>query len=386
MNNKSCRLCGGTRLKKLAALCSNIKIMGPQFSEGDCDIVACSDCGFVFNQYENADQDCFDKYYRSSSSKTMDYYDIYPCDVIDAYFAHLLQNLEKYIAKDSHVLDVAGGHGQLAQYLMEHGYPNITVLEIKPECIRSAKALGISVLEGSLFNLQAHKGEYDLVLCDHSLEHFVDVGDALHRMKAFIKPGGHLYIEVPDIEGYQGQNAPPYHYLTYEHVCHFSDCTMDNLANCFGLRIVNRNKCVKGNDYPTLCVMCELDSANKPIQKDIVSEPAMLHYLRQCEKGIATAVRPFEASQVPLILWGVGASTAQLLNGNFDRCNVIQLVDSNPARQGLSFQIGDRILQIEAPSNVRSREAVIFILSPSYRSSIEKSIRSYGYQNETASL
>lgn len=140
-------------MKKLAPLCTNMRIMGPQFSEGSCDIVACSDCGFVFNQYENADQDCFNRYYRSSSSKTMDYYDIYPRDVIDAYFTHLLQNVEKHITKDSLILDVVGGHGQLAQYLIEHGYPNITVLEIKPECIRSAKELGIGVLEGSLFDL-----------------------------------------------------------------------------------------------------------------------------------------------------------------------------------------------------------------------------------------
>lgn len=386
MSLESCRICGGTRFKKLGTLCSNMKVMGPQFSVGNCDIVACSDCGFVFNQYENADQNCFDRYYRSSSSKTMDYYDVYPRDVVDAYFAHLLHNLEGYITKDSCILDVAGGHGQLAHYLIEHGYPNITVLEIKPECIESVKDLGIDVIESSLFDLENQKGEYDLILCDHSLEHFVDIDNALRRMKALIRPGGYLYIEVPDIEGYQEQCAAPYHFLTYEHVCHFSSCTMHNLANCFGLRIVNQNKCVKGNDYPTLCVMYELDSINKPAQKDCVSESALLHYLKQCEKDIAAAVGRFETSQVPLILWGIGASTAQLLNGNFDRCNVIQLVDSNPARQGISFQVGGRMLQIEDPFNVHSREAVIFILSTAYKSSIEKSIRGYGYQNEIASL
>ena len=66
--------------------------------------------------------------------------------------------------------------------------------------------------------------------------------------------------------------------------------------------------------------------------------------------------------------------------------NVIQLVDSNPARQGLSFQVGDRMLQIEDPSCVENREAIIFILSTAYKISIERSIRSYGYQNETVAL
>ena len=386
MNIKPCEICKGTRFQKLGTLCSNMKIMGPQFSEGSCDIVACSDCGFVFNQYENADQACFDMYYRSSSSKTMDYYDIYPKDVIDTYFEHLLHNLEGYISKDSRILDVAGGHGQLAQYLIEHGYTNITILEIKPECIESVKALGIDVIEASLFDLQIQTGEYDLVLCDHSLEHFVNLGDALWQMKSLIKPCGHIYIEVPDIAGYQKQNAAPYHFLTYEHVCHFSDYTINNLANCFGLQIVERNKCLKGNDYPTLCVMYKLSSTYKPAQKDPASASALLNYVKHCEKGIAIEVSRFEESQVPLILWGVGASTAQLLNGNFDRCNVIQLVDSNPARQGLSFHVGGRMLQIEDPSCVENCEAVIFILSTAYKTSIERSIRSYGYQNETVAL
>lgn len=363
-----------------------MKIMGPQFSKGKCNIVVCSDCGFVFNQYENADQSSFDAYYRSSSSKTMDYYDIYPKDIVDAYFEHLLNNVKNYITKDSCILDVAGGHGQLAQYLIEHGYPNITVLEIKPECIRSVKDLGINVLEKSLFDLHDQLCKYDLVLCDHSLEHFVKLDTALQIMKKLIKPCGHIYIEVPDIEEYQNQNAAPYHFLTYEHVCHFSDYTMDNLANCFGLRILNRNKYIKGNDYPTLCVMYENDNVSKVVQRDPVSEFALLNYIKGCEKEISAVVSKFEVSQVPLILWGIGASTAQLLNSNFDRCNVIQLVDSNPARQGLSFKVGKHVLQVESPSNIQRRDAVIFILSTVYKTSIERSIRSLGYQNDIASL
>ena len=101
---------------------------------------------------------------------------------------------------------------------------------------------------------------------------------------------------------------------------------------------------------------------------------------------IAAATKPFEESQVPLILWGIGASTAQLLNGNFDRCNVIQLIDSNPARQGISFQVKGRMLPVEDPSSVKNREAIIFILSTAYKVSIERSIRGHGYQNEIVSL
>lgn len=118
MNIKPCEICKGTRFQKLGTLCSNMKIMGPQFSEGSCDIVACSDCGFVFNHYERAEQSSFDDYYLSTS-KTMNYYEMYPDMVADSYFLHIFDNIQGYITEKSRILDIAGGYGELAQLLVK---------------------------------------------------------------------------------------------------------------------------------------------------------------------------------------------------------------------------------------------------------------------------
>ena len=385
MNIKPCEICKGTRFQKLGTLCSNMKIMGPQFSEGSCDIVACSDCGFVFNHYERAEQSSFDDYYLSTS-KTMNYYEMYPDMVADSYFLHIFDNIQGYITEKSRILDIAGGYGELAQLLVKKGFQDVTVLEWKPECVQAIRNAGIAAIEGNLLRLDTEREKYDLIICSHTLEHFVDTNTAMEKLRELVKPNGYVYLEVPDLYRYSELERAPYHFLTYEHVCHFSEVTLHNLSAQFGFQMMYLNKYIKCNDYPCLCAMLQPASPNAELIQDAESTSCMLNYLRKCEETIAAVTKPFEDSQVPLILWGIGASTAQLLNGNFDRCNVIQLVDSNPARQGLSFQVGDRMLQIEDPSCVENREAIIFILSTAYKISIERSIRSYGYQNETAAL
>ncbi len=385
MNIKPCEICKGTRFQKLGTLCSNMKIMGPQFSVGICEIVACSDCGFVFNRYESAEQSSFDDYYLSTS-KTMIYYEMYPELVADSYFLHIFNNIQGYITQKSRILDVAGGYGELAQLLVKKGFLDVTVLEWKPECVQAIRNAGIAAIEGNLLRLDIEQEKYDLIICSHTLEHFVDINTAMEKLREMVKPNGYVYLEVPDLYRYSELERAPYHFLTYEHVCHFSEVTLHNLSARFGFQMMYLNKYVKCNDYPCLCAMLQPTSLNAELSRDAESTSCMLDYLRKCEETIAAVTKPLEESQVPLILWGIGASTAQLLNGNFDRCNVIQLVDSNPARQGLSFQVGDRMLQIEDPSCVENREAIIFILSTAYKISIERSIRSYGYQNETVAL
>jgi 2-polyprenyl-3-methyl-5-hydroxy-6-metoxy-1,4-benzoquinol methylase len=383
---KKCKICQNTENKKLAGLCSNMRIMGTSFEDGGCDIVVCTKCGFVYNQYENAAQSNFDEYYLSDSSKTVNYYDVYPQKLADEYFEHIYDNIKDYIHKDSRILDIAGGYGELSEYLINKGYTDVTMLEMKQPCIQYAKNKGINVLEGNLLKLQSYDEQYDFIICSHDLEHFIDIDTALERIKKLMKPDGMLYIEVPDIEEYANLDRAPYHFLTYEHVCHFSKNTIHNIANQFGFEIVYLKKYVKCDDYPCLYSLMRHGAEVKDTVQDDVSEKAMLKYIDKSRQEIMPVTEEFEISQKKLILWGIGASTAQLLNGHFDKCNVIQIVDSNKARQGVAFKIGERRLCVEDSTEIKDKEAVIFILPTAYKDSIIKAIRNHGFENDVVSL
>ncbi len=72
--------------------------------------------------------------------------------------------------------------------------------------VLAANQLGdrdIPVIEGDLFNFQP-KEQYDLVLSCGLIEHFNDTKDIISRHLSFLKPGGTLFITLPNFTGVNG--------------------------------------------------------------------------------------------------------------------------------------------------------------------------------------
>ena len=186
---------------------------------------------------------------------------------------------------------------------------------------------------------------------------------------------------------YKEMDNTPYHFLTYEHVCHFSDITVENLASVAGLKIMEKGHYVKCDDYPCIWAILKKDSSVSPlIRKDADTWEDIYAYIKICGKQIQQKLKPLAERRKALILWGIGASTAILLDSAFGGCNVIQLIDKNKARQGNVFEINGRKLAVEPPEQITDSSAAVFILSGAYRASIEKDIRQMGLNNEIMSL
>lgn len=73
------------------------------------------------------------------------------------------------------------------------------------------------------------------------------------------------------------------------------------------------------------------------------------------------------------------------MNGKFDQCNVIKLVDSNPYRQNIEYVVAGRKLKIEDPSTIDTNDLIV-ILPLMYDLSIRKQIISMGLNNNVQSL
>ncbi len=61
----------------------------------------------------------------------------------------------------------------------------------------------VAVIETDLFNYQP-ENSYDLVLSCGLIEHFNDTADIINRHIAFLKPGGSLFITIPNFRGVNG--------------------------------------------------------------------------------------------------------------------------------------------------------------------------------------
>ncbi|HVW12278.1 MAG TPA: class I SAM-dependent methyltransferase [Mucilaginibacter sp.] len=88
----------------------------------------------------------------------------------------------------------------------------------------------IAVIEGDLFNYKPTE-QYDLVLSCGLIEHFQDTKDVIARHLPFLKPGGTLFITLPNFTGINGWVQRKYDMSNYEK--HNIDSMNPNLlASC----------------------------------------------------------------------------------------------------------------------------------------------------------
>jgi 2-polyprenyl-3-methyl-5-hydroxy-6-metoxy-1,4-benzoquinol methylase len=110
--------------------------------------------------------------------------------------------------RGKHVLDVGSGYGGMLISMAEQGAA-ITGIEIDPERARMGKQrlgeLGLDVpyLEGDICEsgIEAKLGQFDVVVCQDVLEHVLDPSSVIRSLCAMMKPGGVIYIQIPNKYG-----------------------------------------------------------------------------------------------------------------------------------------------------------------------------------------
>ena len=378
-----CPVCGSEKHERIYRLCDNMRILGKTFPDKEAFVAACEDCGLVFTD-TIAKQEDFISYYKHGAVSPK-YYEMFGEEETNHYYEHLLSIISPYMTKESKIYDVAGAWGELGKFLLDKGFTNITVIDPNADCIKSSESKGLKVAECSTADMMEHLQEKcDVMILNHTLEHILDVKTAFENMGELLKDEGHIFIEIPDALAYVDEEAAPFNFLTYEHVLHLTMHDLENLAALYGYEI-----CVQGSyykkvsNYPSVYAVFKKARCKGTITYSDRAKNKVEQYIVKSRESIESFIAHLRASGEPLILWGIGASTAILLN-SFTGCNVVSLIDRNPARQGLKFKAGDDILAVQAPDAVG--EGTIVILSIPYHASIAKQIRDSGLKNKIVSL
>jgi SAM-dependent methyltransferase len=78
-----------------------------------------------------------------------------------------------------------------------------------PLTVEKGSVRGFDLLDGdALYMAEIADESYDFVYSSHCLEHMPDVRLALRNWVRILKPGGYLYIVVPDFELYEKKQWP----------------------------------------------------------------------------------------------------------------------------------------------------------------------------------
>jgi 2-polyprenyl-3-methyl-5-hydroxy-6-metoxy-1,4-benzoquinol methylase len=101
------------------------------------------------------------------------------------------------------VLDVGCGAGAMAPGLRAAGATELVGIEVVPAVAEQALRALDDVLVGPVEErVDELEGTFDTVLCLDVLEHLVDPGSVLVRLRGHAEPGAHLQVSVPNARHY----------------------------------------------------------------------------------------------------------------------------------------------------------------------------------------
>lgn len=296
----------------------------------------------------------------------------------DALLAHSRENALDLIARrdlsskqDCLVVELASNDGYLLKNFVEQGI-HVLGIDPAPGPAKSAEEIGVPTLcdfftEDLAHRLSAEGKQADVIIANNVLAHVADTNGFVRGVRALLKDGGVVVIEVPYVRELieHGEFDTIYH----EHLCYFSVCALDALFRQNGLFL---------NDVKTLSIhggslrlYVEKHERPSPVILEMLSEEKALgldryeYYknfserVQEIRNEMQALLKDLRSQGQTIAGYGAAAKGAIMLNYIGAGTDVIDyVVDRNVHKQGL-YMPGtrqpipgpDRILK-DMPDNV----------------------------------
>lgn len=138
------------------------------------------------------------------------------------------------------VCDLGCGAGALLTGLAKRGH-DVLGVDPNPVALANAARIGLRVLQGTAEALPADcpRGEFDLVVMSHSLEHCREPLTAMRNAAALLAPNGLLVCDVPNhaSAGFRAQGPAWFHTDAGRHLWFFTPRSLRRLAEHAGLHV-----------------------------------------------------------------------------------------------------------------------------------------------------
>jgi SAM-dependent methyltransferase len=282
------------------------------------------------------------------------------------------------------IVDLGCANGGLLGELKALGFSNLVGVDPSPACVTNATAAhGIPSFVGSIRQLPANLGKFDLVMLSHVLEHVADLQSTVDSLTALLNDGGIFYVEVPDASRYDQFLVAPFQDFNTEHINHFTLSSLRNLFERHGYTLESSGEkdieSSAGCPYPAVYgffrkPVCRIMS-QKAFEVDLEFRKGMTNYIELSRRKISQIeekLAPLRTSTSPLIVWGTGQLTMKLLaETSLGAACIAAFVDSNPINQGKTL-VGHPIL---APHQIKDHRAQILVATMLHQKEITATIR-----------
>jgi len=231
----SCPVCGSNNYT--VTYTPKVEILDPPSLYGAASgvrgtqtLVTCNDCALL---YENPrySEDVILSGYRAAKEHGHDSQH----ELRMASFFSALKSLSSHLPPPgSTVLDIGTAGGAFLDAAGKFGYEAYG-LEPSQYLVAQGQKRGLKIFEGTTSENNMKGQKFDMVCLWDVLEHVVDPVQVLKDIRQFLKPGGTLLINYPDIGTWQAKLAGErFWWLLSVHLTHFSPKTLKKLAQVTG--------------------------------------------------------------------------------------------------------------------------------------------------------
>jgi SAM-dependent methyltransferase len=308
-------------------------------------IVQCTGCGMVYADSQASAAD-YVAHYRSAS--------IYAAPQVRAgdgrtpqdrdRLGRVCDRLHGHLDATSVLVDIGAGTGGLLSQARERFGCRVVGVDPDPGCVSQLRDAGFEAFAGTLDDALGTQlsASADAVTLSHVLEHVWDPREALAIALRAARPGGVVYIETPDRDGYPDVPNVPWYYFDPEHINHFAQDDLARLAAACGAGLVagGRSQIRLGDDSPYPVCWALVSSAVAPAAVSPLSSPgtAIERYVRQQEEASQrwqSTARERLGPAADWLIWGAGSQTQRVLaQAVIPLERVRGIVDSDPGKQG----------------------------------------------------
>jgi 2-polyprenyl-3-methyl-5-hydroxy-6-metoxy-1,4-benzoquinol methylase len=342
-------------------------------------VSCCNNCGNVYAD-GIPQKEAFDKYYTQSSKYEFSHTGGLQHQAELDRLSSLSSWLALQIPLSLGVLDAGCATGELLIRMKQHGFTNLTGLDPSSACVEYARNKnGLTMIQGVLGHKPETIKSFDVVILSAVLEHIPDLHVTIDKLKTWLKPGGFVVLETPDVEFFElGINAP-YQEFSVEHINFFSVASMTNLMSQFGFELKLERHFVcgmgKGVTSATLTTIFQLTGKVTEVVHESNSLNGLTAYIKKCQEWETyetNQINQIVDKQEPILVWGTGTLCQRLLaTTRFKDANILAFIDSNNHYQGNKLQ--DK--PIIAPQQVSEYSCPILITSWVFQDEITKQIK-----------
>lgn len=320
-------------------------------------IASCTRCGLVYADVDASQRD-YDRFYTELSkyeSETASGGGEQPLDRarLEGLAAYLADRFED---RDAPLLDAGCGSGGLLAALRGVGFTDLTGLDPSPGCADAVRRGGFGAAVGGILpgtvaaeadgdDAPGFAGRFAYITLSHVLEHLYDLREGVENVVSWLRAGGLVYIEVPDAGRYHSHYVVPDYYFDLEHINHFDEGSLRNLAAEVGLEVldvIQKSVPVSSTlEYPAIGIVCRANGPGAPnagpdLVRTHAAHDSVVEYLRLSRQDSAWA--PLEAladSGERVAVWGAGSLAQRLMAGGpLSRCAIEAFVDNDAKKQG----------------------------------------------------